>query len=74
MEKCNTCTNSVLFTSDSATENFSGLCLLYAMELSPHLNSRPIGLVETDFGGTAIESWSSPDALAECPDYNYDYG
>ena len=24
------------------------------------------GLVDTDWGGTPVESWSSPDALAKC--------
>ena len=27
----------------------------------------PVGLVESAWGGTRIESWSSPDALAACP-------
>ena len=26
----------------------------------------PIGLIATDYGGTAIEGWSSPQALAQC--------
>ena len=25
-----------------------------------------IGLVDTDWGGTPVEAWSSPDALAKC--------
>ena len=24
------------------------------------------GLVDTDWGGTPVEAWSSPDALAKC--------
>ncbi|WAR01928.1 SIAE-like protein [Mya arenaria] len=35
-------------------------------QLAPHLQ-RPLGLVETNWGGTPVESWSSPDALAKCP-------
>jgi sialate O-acetylesterase len=27
----------------------------------------PIGLIESDYGGTPIEAWSSPAALAQCP-------
>ena len=26
----------------------------------------PIGLIATDWGGTCVEAWSSPDALAKC--------
>ena len=26
----------------------------------------PAGLVDTDWGGTPVEAWSSPDALAKC--------
>ncbi|XP_045196973.2 sialate O-acetylesterase-like [Mercenaria mercenaria] len=51
--------------ADKYTNAFSAVCLLYAEELSPHIN-RPIGLVETAWGGTPIEAWSSPDALANC--------
>ena len=25
-----------------------------------------VGLIATDWGGTAIELWSSPDSLAKC--------
>ena len=32
-----------------------------------YLSSLPhTGLIATDWGGTAIELWSSPDALAKC--------
>ena len=44
---------------------FSAVCLLYAMELAPHVN-RPIGLIEADWGGTPVEAWSSPDARSAC--------
>ncbi|XP_052801318.1 sialate O-acetylesterase-like [Mya arenaria] len=52
--------------NDVHTSSFSAVCLLYALELAPHLQ-RPLGLVETNWGGTPVESWSSPDALAKCP-------
>ncbi|XP_041350889.1 sialate O-acetylesterase-like [Gigantopelta aegis] len=45
--------------------NFSAVCMLYAEYLYPHLNY-PIGLVDTDWGGTPIEAWSSPEALNAC--------
>ncbi|KAK3090921.1 hypothetical protein FSP39_015725 [Pinctada imbricata] len=45
---------------------FSALCWLYGKQLSQHLQI-PIGLVETNWGGTIIEAWSSPEALSQCP-------
>ncbi|XP_052764817.1 sialate O-acetylesterase-like [Mya arenaria] len=51
--------------NDTATQQFSAVCLLYALEVAPYIN-RPIGLVETSWGGTTIEVWSSPDAIAKC--------
>lgn len=30
-----------------------------------------IGLIATDWGGTAIELWSSPDSLAKCGTNKY---
>lgn len=50
---------------DYGTQHFSAVCLLYAIKLAPHIN-RPIGLVQTAYGGTQIEAWSSPDAMATC--------
>lgn len=46
--------------------SFSAVCWLFGKYMSKHLNY-PIGLVETNWGGTQIEAWSSPDALAACP-------
>ncbi|XP_046342771.2 sialate O-acetylesterase-like [Haliotis rufescens] len=45
---------------------FSAVCWLFGEYLYPHRNY-PIGLVESAWGGTPIEPWSSPDALAKCP-------
>jgi len=33
--------------------------------MSTHVNY-PIGLIESDWGGTPVEAWSSPDALNMC--------
>ncbi|KAK3091603.1 hypothetical protein FSP39_021102 [Pinctada imbricata] len=52
--------------SATSLHYFSALCWLYGKQLSQHLNY-PIGLVETNWGGTPIEAWSSPDALSQCP-------
>ncbi|XP_061169387.1 sialate O-acetylesterase-like [Saccostrea echinata] len=45
--------------------NYSAVCWLYGKYLSQHFNY-PIGLVETNWGGTRIETWSSSDALSAC--------
>jgi sialate O-acetylesterase len=48
---------------------FSAVCKFTATSLFQSWNGTvPIGLVESAWGGTRIESWSSPDALAQCPD------
>ncbi|KAK3092040.1 hypothetical protein FSP39_024667 [Pinctada imbricata] len=52
--------------SEKSLHAFSALCWLYGKQLSEHLQI-PIGLVETAYGGTVIEAWSSPDALSQCP-------
>ena len=41
------------------------MCWYYAVQLHKELRY-PIGLVATAWGGTPIEVWSSPDALAAC--------
>ena len=50
------------------TENvapFSAVCWLYGKHLYDKFQ-RPIGLVQSAWGGTRIEAWSSPAALEEC--------
>lgn len=44
---------------------FSAVCWFYGKNLYDQLK-RPIGLIATDWGGTPIEAWSSPDALQKC--------
>ncbi|ESO84170.1 hypothetical protein LOTGIDRAFT_177595 [Lottia gigantea] len=44
---------------------FSAVCWLYGKYLYQTLK-RPIGLIASDWGGTAVETWSSPDALKSC--------
>lgn len=44
---------------------FSATCWFFGRDLYDYLKY-PVGLVDTDWGGTPIESWSSPDALAKC--------
>nr|XP_022291983.1 sialate O-acetylesterase-like [Crassostrea virginica] len=51
--------------SEKSLSSFSAVCWLYGKYLSQHFNY-PIGLVETNWGGTRIEAWSSPDAVRRC--------
>jgi hypothetical protein len=48
--------------------HFSAVCKFTGAGLFDALKGKvPIGLVESAWGGTRIESWSSPDALKACP-------
>ncbi|KAK3609136.1 hypothetical protein CHS0354_032663 [Potamilus streckersoni] len=51
--------------STGSLAGFSAVCWLYGKYLYPHIH-RPIGLIESAWGGTPIESWSSHEALAAC--------
>ena len=44
---------------------FSAICWLYGKALYERLGY-PIGLIDTTWGGTPIQSWMSPDALKTC--------
>ena len=44
----------------------SAVCWLYGRMIHQALNGRPIGLIATSWGGTAIEVWMPPKALHEC--------
>ena len=46
--------------------HFSATCWLYGRMIHEALDGRPIGLIATSYGGTAIEYWMPPEALAEC--------
>ena len=46
---------------------FSAVCWLFGRTLYDALGGAvPIGLASVNWGGTVIQSWSSPDALARC--------
>ncbi|XP_060070508.1 sialate O-acetylesterase-like [Ylistrum balloti] len=61
--------------SQSSLTSFSAICWLFGKRLSSQFGY-PIGLIESNFGGTKIEWWSSQDALAQCPNvkraHNFD--
>jgi len=44
----------------------SAVCWLYGRMIHQALGGRPIGLIATSWGGTAIELWMPPAALQEC--------
>ncbi|XP_071115470.1 sialate O-acetylesterase-like [Haliotis cracherodii] len=44
---------------------FSAVCWLFGKTLNKKLGY-PIGLIDTTWGGTPVEAWSSTDALAKC--------
>ncbi|XP_059172856.1 sialate O-acetylesterase-like isoform X4 [Physella acuta] len=46
---------------------FSAVCWLFGKNIHKQRGD-PIGLVATDWGGTPVEAWSSPQALAACGD------
>jgi hypothetical protein len=62
--------SSILFfhpetVGGAAWQYFSAVCWYYGIQLYEELRY-PIGLVATTWGGTPVEAWSSPDALATC--------
>jgi len=49
------------------TTPFSAVCWYFGRNLFAQLGGDvPIGLVASQVGGTPVESWSGPDALAQC--------
>jgi sialate O-acetylesterase len=50
---------------------FSAVCWYFARQLQETLHV-PIGLVSSNWGGTNIKVWSSPDALSSCRQPDHD--
>ena len=48
--------------------NFSGVGYFFGREMRAHLH-RPIGLIESAWGGTLAESWTSQDGLQKAPPF-----
>jgi len=44
----------------------SAICWLYGRMVHEALGGRPMGLVHTSWGGTAIETWTPPNVLQDC--------
>ncbi|XP_060554400.1 sialate O-acetylesterase-like [Ruditapes philippinarum] len=47
-------------------DDFSALCFMFARDLQDHIDY-PIGLIDSSWGGTPIEAWSSNSAIEKCP-------
>lgn len=45
---------------------FSATCWYYGRSMYDYLKV-PVGLVSSNWGGTYVQAWSSPDALKQCP-------
>jgi len=52
--------------NQATLQEFSAVCFLFAEYLQSHLHY-PIGLLGTYWGGSSIEAWMPPEALASCP-------
>jgi sialate O-acetylesterase len=47
--------------------SFSAMCWFFGRDLYDAMETKvPVGLVQTDVGGTPDQHWSSPDALEKC--------
>ena len=47
--------------------SFSATCWFFGRSVYTHLKpKRPLGLIQTNVGGTPDQHWSSPDALSKC--------
>jgi sialate O-acetylesterase len=44
----------------------SAVCWLYGRMIHVALGGRPIGLIATSYGATAVEHWMPPEALKDC--------
>lgn len=54
-------------TPSSVGGKFSAACWFFGRDVYAKLSPKvPVGLIETNVGGTPDEHWSSPDALARC--------
>ena len=49
-------------------DQFSAVCFLYARDMTDMLGdpTKVFGLINSDWGGTRVEAWCSPDTLTAC--------
>eukprot|EP01084_Bolivina_argentea_P283288 485114_1 len=59
-------TTAPWFVANNITiHSFSAVCWFFGRDLFQTLNY-PLGLIETAYGGTSIQCWSSPTVLKQC--------
>ena len=51
----------------SSVAPMSAVCYYYGVEQATRRPGVPVGMISSNWGGTKIEVWMTPDALAECP-------
>eukprot|EP01130_Rhizamoeba_saxonica_P016191 TRINITY_DN7439_c0_g1_i1.p1 TRINITY_DN7439_c0_g1~~TRINITY_DN7439_c0_g1_i1.p1 ORF type:complete len:486 (-),score=73.93 TRINITY_DN7439_c0_g1_i1:28-1485(-) len=51
-------------------DDFSAVCWNFGVQVWKHTNI-PVGLIQSSWGGTPIETWSSPEALRQCNSSKY---
>jgi len=62
---------SYIDTSTTFYGYLSAVCFYTATKIYDELHGQiPLGLIETAFSGTPIETWSSPDAMSKCDTVN----
>ena len=57
---------SVASNTSVASGYASAVCWLYGRMIHTALGGRPMGLINTSWGGTNIEYWTPPEVLKEC--------
>jgi sialate O-acetylesterase len=66
-ELLGTTLNWTLASPDSVGSIYtSAICWLYGRMVHEALDGRPMGLIHTSWGGTAIELWTPPEVLKDC--------
>lgn len=61
--------NNVSISDGSKFGRFSSVCWFFGRQISDALSSTgdiPIGLISNNWGGTRVESWSTPEAFKSC--------
>lgn len=62
------CNGSWSLCNSNTAKTFSAVAFFFGRELHEQLKV-PVGLVDSDFGGTVCEAWTSADTLKQFPDF-----
>jgi len=70
-DKSNWVVSAPAYVDGPSMDYFSATCYYFARELYKAVNmngdSVPVGAIDTCWGGTYVEAWTTPAGLAECP-------